>query len=112
MEEEFEEVLREFDDEMEDWKNFHQKYKHQLEKITEYEQKIERLEKRLEGPSKGYREKTENEKKQVTTVTALYLIAALIFIRIISKSNDPWFFFTGGLLIGLGTAGLLKMWLD
>ncbi len=107
-----EEAINALESDMEDWEQFYDKYKFQLDKITDYERRIDDLEKKLakSKTGRGFSKKTEREQTQIFSTTAIFVIAALIFMRIISKSNNQWLFFFGGLLIGVGTAGILKMW--
>ncbi len=107
-----EEAIETLESDMKDWEQFYDKYKFQLDKITDYERRINDLEKKLakSKTGRGFSKKTEREQTQIFSTTAIFVIAALIFIRIISKSGNQWLFFLGGLLVGVGTAGILKMW--
>jgi len=107
-----EEAIETLDSDMRDWEQFYDKYKFQLDKVTDYERRIYVLEKKL-AKSKtgtGFSKKTEKEQIQIFSTTAIFVVAALMFMRIISKSNNQWLFFFGGLLVGVGTAGILKIW--
>ena len=98
------------EEDMREWEKFYKKYKFQLDKITEYERRIEDLEKRLaKTKPSGFSKKSEKEQVQIFSITLLFIAATLIFIKIISDSS-PRIIFFGGFLIGLGSAGILKMW--
>ncbi len=104
-------AINALEEDMKDWEQFYDKYKFQLDKITDYERRIDGLEKKLaKSQTGGFSTKTEREQTQIFLTTAIFVIAALIFMRIISKSGNQWLFFFGGLLVGVGTAGILKMW--
>lgn len=106
-----EEAIETLESDMKDWEQFYDKYKFQLDKVTDYERRINDLEKKLANSrTGGFSKKTEREQTQIFSTTAIFVIAAMIFMRIISKSSNQWLFFFGGLLIGVGTAGILKMW--
>ncbi|MFQ6136158.1 MAG: hypothetical protein ACE5PM_03155 [Candidatus Hydrothermarchaeales archaeon] len=103
------EIRSAIDEKFAEWEDFYQKYRVELDKIPEYERRIEELESRIERAKKGFRARYESEKPQILALTALFFIAALIFMRMISKSDNVWLFFFGGALVGLGSAGVLKM---
>ncbi len=105
-----EEAIKALREDMDDWESFYNKYKHQLDKVTNYEERIQDLEKEITTQRGGFSSRTDNEKMQIFTSTAIFIVAALMFMRIISKSSNQWLFFFGGLLVGVGAAGILKMW--
>lgn len=98
--------------EMEEWERFYVRFKPRLDELAGYEARIRDLETQLEEKDKMVKLNIEREKYKFALLTASYLIATLLFLRMITKFTNPWVFFGGGLLVGIGFAYLSRFWLN
>ncbi len=98
--------------EMEGWGEFYERFKPRLDELMGYEAKIRDLEMELEGREKIVKVDLEEKKHEFIFLTVAFLVAALLFLRVVTKFDNQWALFGAGLLVGVGFAYLTRFWLN
>jgi len=98
--------------EMKDWEDFYKRFKPRLDELLGYEEKIRDLESELDKKEKIVKVDLEEKKHEILFLTGAFLIASLLFLRVVSKFENQWAFFGAGLLVGIGLAYLSRFWLN
>jgi hypothetical protein len=96
-------------EELRTWEECYQRFKPEFDKIADYEKRIAELEEEIERRNRWKIDLGE-DKTTIVSMTVGFAIATLFFVKFISGSGNVWLFFIAGLLIGVGWATILRLW--
>jgi hypothetical protein len=104
-------LLANVETELDAWETFYKKYKDDYAKIDEYQKKIEKLQEEIEVRDNLLKHKLKKERGTLFLSTIAFVVVAVLFMELISKSVNFWLYFAGGFMIGLGAFSLFYLWI-
>ncbi len=99
-------------DDQAEWEEVYEKFKPRLDELAGYEARVHELEDELENREKLVKVSFEREKNRFMVLTAVFVLATVVFVRMASQTQNPWSLFGAGVLVGIGFAFLARFWLN
>ena len=111
IEKEMEVTRRRLDRDALTWEECYERFKDRLAEVERYENKIRDLEAEIEKRKMIFGI-FRKEKAFIIQGLLVLTLSSAVFLRIISRYDDPQLHLIAGLLIGVGLATLLNIWIE